>query len=181
VPSYNPQTGPKANRSEPLMGELMAKHPHLLTTPQGIERARRLVGHERWARDLRDRLVAEAGTLAEHPLPVFETEWWQTARQKPWIDTYVEIHHHCNEVPLPLMHAAYRAAIAYALTGDDRIAQDVVRVLRHYTAYSFEFQHPDVGMVYGIWGLMALRAYDLVYDQVPDADRPALDAALQQS
>lgn len=153
----------------------MRQHPHLLTTPEGIERARRLVEREEWARDLRDRLVAEARTLDERELPVFETDWWETAKREPWQRNYTAIHYHCQEVPLPMMWAAWRAAIAYALTEDNAIAENVLRVLRHYTAYSYAFEHPDVGMEYTGWGSLALEAYDFIHDSVPDDDRPAFD------
>lgn len=139
-------------------------HPIFACGPNGIERARERYSRDRWAQDLVGRLVERAETLTREPLPVFDKDWWTEASGKRWIETYPEVSRHTySEVSAPCV-TARQAAVAYAATGDENLAEAVQDVLLHYANYEFFAKHPDVGMNWSIWCTDLLTAYDLIRD-----------------
>ncbi len=154
-------------------------HPFLLVNTQEVARARGRLEREPWKS-----LFAELKQRVEEdlraPLPTFEREWWQAAKNRPWGEIYPEIAEHTMFVPWRPMAAARRISVLYLLTGEERLAQHLLKVLRHYSAYSFEFEHYDVGMNYAGWGTVALDIYDRVYDRCTPDDHRLLQAFFQR-
>jgi hypothetical protein len=154
----------------------VATHPCLMTTPAGIERARKRVRTEPWARDIVRKLEKHAEVLESEKLPVFEKDWWKEASKKRWQDIYPEVNHHTMFAVVGPMTKAADTAILYAATGDTKYAQLVRKVLLHYTRYEFFAEHPDVGLNWSVWCLRALYAYDIIYPTLPQADRAEIDS-----
>lgn len=151
------------------------RHPFVLTTPAGLELARKRVRGEDWAKQLLARIVADARQLEAEPLPAFDREWWQVARTKRMQDIYPDVHRYAGAGVGGPMRYLTEAAIAYALTGEQRYLESACKVLRHYATYVFEARHPDVGMTWGSWGMAGLRTYDLIYAAVNADDRKIFD------
>lgn len=150
-------------------------HPFLLTTPEGIQLARKRVSEEAWAMDTIHGLGEQADALEREPLPVFEKDWWIESSKKPWTQTYPEINYHTNFAVSGPMVRTMSAAVVYAVTGEAKYAGLVRKTLLHYCDYEFFAEHPDVGLNWSTWCTRALWAYDLIYDTVPAADRTRID------
>jgi hypothetical protein len=150
-------------------------HPFLFISPKEVAEARARLGREPW-KSMFDELQQQVKEDLEVPLPAFETEWWQNAKTRPWGEIYPQIAQHTTFVPWKPMAAAHRISTLYLLTGDERLAEHLLKVLRHYSAYTFEFEHYDVGMNYAGWGTAALDVYDRIYDRCTDDDRREIDA-----
>lgn len=150
-------------------------HPRLVTTPAGIELARRRVREDDWAKDALERLRQQADELASQPFPVFEKEWWAEASRKHWTQIYPEVNHHTSFAVARPASGALSAAMAYAVARDPAYALLVRKALLHYTDYEFFAEHPDVGLNWSTWVTRALMAYDLVYDTVDENDRKKID------
>jgi len=114
------------------------------------------------------------------PLPRFETEWWQAAKERPWGEIYPQIAEHTSFIPWKPISAAHRVSTLYLLTGEEPLAQHLLKVLRHYSSYTFEFEHYDVGMNYAGWGTQALDIYDRIYDKCTEKDHRAINSFLQR-
>ncbi|HUV04788.1 MAG TPA: alginate lyase family protein [Armatimonadota bacterium] len=153
----------------------MLAHPCLYATRRQLEVAKRNIARYEWAKQTYGQLKAEADKLAGMELPKFETDWWQEARKKDWRLTYPEINLHTGSVPRPAMNAAFQSALVYRLGGEDICAERAKPVLLHYTAYTFEFVHPDVGLNYASWGIQALWAYDLLCDRFTPQEKAEMD------
>ena len=156
-------------------------HPSLLTTPAGIELAKKRIAQEPWAKEVLQRLTQSASALEKEPLPVFETEWWKEASKKRWQDIYPEINLHTSSAVSGPMQRTSSVAIAYALTGDRKYAEIVRKVLLHYANYQFFAKHPDVGMNWSIWCMPALQSYDFVYSALSEADHRIMDGFFQRA
>ncbi|MBN2507045.1 MAG: alginate lyase family protein [Verrucomicrobia bacterium] len=152
-----------------------------LLAPANLERARQRVRTEAWAQAAFERLAEAARKLEAEPLPVFDTQWWETARRKRWQDIYPEVHRHAGAgVGGPLLKTP-DAALAYAISGERRHADAVRRVLLHYADYPFVARHPDVGMTWAGWGMAGLRACDLIRDTLGSDDCRRLDAFFERA
>jgi len=153
----------------------MLAHPCLSVNQHLIEVAKHNIAQHDWAAQIHHELKLDADKLAEMELPKFETAWWQEAKKKHWRETYPEFYHHTFRVPRPAILLAEKSALVHLLGGGEGYADRAKRVLLYYTSYSFEFESPDVGMNWAIWGIRALRAYDMVYDRFTPAEREKLD------
>jgi hypothetical protein len=71
-------------------------HPSLLTTPEGVELAKKRVAGEAWAKQVLRRITEAAQALEKEALPAFESEWWKEASKKRWQDIYPEINLHTS-------------------------------------------------------------------------------------
>jgi hypothetical protein len=156
-------------------------HPSLLTTPAGIELAKKRIAEEPWAKQVLERMTQSADALQKQQLPVFETEWWKEASKKRWQDIYPEINLHTSSAVAGPMQRTPSVAIAYALTGDRRYADLVRKILLHYANYQFFARHPDVGMNWSGWCMAALQSYDFVYDALSEVDRRTIDDFFQRA
>jgi hypothetical protein len=154
-------------------------HPFLFVGADEVGKARGRLDREPWKSLLKD-LKEQVDEELRVPLPRFETEWWQTAKERPWGEIYTEIAEHTMFVPWGAMAAAHRVSTLYLLTGEERLAEHLLKVLRHYPTYTFEFEHYDVGMNYAGWGTMALDVYDRVYDRCTEEDHLALRGFFQR-
>lgn len=143
----------------------MENHPRLYVTKEQIERAKERIKSEQWAKEILADLIKKADEALSVKLPVYETDWWQEARKKHWSEFYPEIWKHCNMVPMPPVHSAHSAALAYLLTGEEKYAVRAKEILLHTTAFTFEFEHPDVGMHYSSLSLFSLQAFDMLADR----------------
>lgn len=159
----------------PTEAPAISRHPHLLITPAGIERARERTRSEPWAMQIIDSLARQAQALRTEKLPEFDKHWWREASAKRWQDTYAEINHHTMFAVVGPVAKAADTALLYAITGDPEHAELVRRVLLHYCGYEFFAKHPDVGLNWSVWGMRALHAYDIVYDTLSDSDRAKID------
>lgn len=133
-------------------------------------------------------LVQYARTNRIEELPVLDRRWWETARTKPWAETYPEVFRHTWQVPGRWAELARACARASLLGGGSEMAAKAKRLLLALAEYSFEFEHYDVGMNYTVWAVQALEAYDLLWAQFSALERARLDAffhrwlaAVQQS
>lgn len=151
-------------------------HPMLLTTPDGVKLARERVLQEEWARNLLKCLADEAQAFASEPLPGFDCDWWREASTKPWQSIYPEVAEHTYFGVVKPCVKTWNAAVAYAATGDERLAELVQKVLLHYTNYEFAAVHPDVGMNWSIWLMRLLQAYDLIRNTVCPDGAAKIDA-----
>lgn len=150
-------------------------HPFLVTTPAGIERARKRVQSEPWVKSIVESLENQARALEAEKLPVFEKDWWAEASKRRWQDIYPEINHHTMFAVVGPIAKASDVAVLYALTGEAKHAETVRKVLLHYADYEFFAKHPDVGLNWSVWCLRALQAYDIIYDTLSGADRAKID------
>jgi len=151
------------------------RHPFLFVSRKEVSAARARIGREPW-KSLLTELKEQVEKDLRRPLPRFEREWWQSAKNRPWGEIYPQIAQHTTFVPWGPIAAAHRISTLYLLTGEERLAQHLLKVLRHYTAYTFEFEHYDVGMNYAGWGTQALDIYDRIYDRCMQEDRRTINA-----
>ncbi len=154
-------------------------HPFLFVNREEISIARARLGREPWKS-----LLAELKKQVEEdlrcPLPRFEREWWQSAKNRPWGEICPQIAEHTTFVPSGPIASAHRISTLYLLTGEERLAQHLLRVLRHYSTYTFEFDHYDVGMNYAGWGTPALDVYDRIFDRCTEADHRRVNAFFER-
>ncbi len=108
-------------------------------------------------------------------LDSIDPAWWQAQKDRPWSETYPIIYEKTCLVPVRMAMPAYYAAQRYALGGDRADFEAARRILMHLAAYTFEFEHYDVGMNYAIWGCRVLAAYDILFEGFTAAERAALD------
>ena len=155
-------------------------HPFLLVTTADVARARDGIRRSPVFADLARDLTARATTNRIEDLPPLERAWWQTARQKPWRDTYPEIFHHTFTVPLKWADLARNCARASLVAPSPSLAAKGRDTLLRLSDYTFEFNHYDVGMNYTIWTLAALDAYDIFYPSLTAAERARLDAFFER-
>jgi hypothetical protein len=151
-------------------------HPFLFINAREIQQARDKIKLDRGARTTFEHMLAQGDRDLAVALPVFETEWWREARKKPWSDIYSEIAQHTMFVPPPAINAARRLALFSLLSDDERVGRRAREILLHYTQYTFEFEHYDVGMNYATWGVPALDVYDMLYDRFTPSERERINA-----
>ena len=151
-------------------------HPFLFVTPADISRAREGIQRSPVFAALARELTARATTNRLEDLPPLERDWWQTAKLKPWRDTYPEIFHHTWIVPLKWADLARNCARANLVAPSPPLAAKGRDTLLRLADYTYEFEHFDVGMNYTIWTLAALDAYDILYADFSAAERARLDA-----
>ena len=148
--------------------------PFVLTTPARVELARRRIKDPAYA-GVFDALAREAQAALDLRLEPFATQWWETIRDKPWAETYAPIFEHTWLEPgrfaTPLEALAHYGVI----TADRRSLEKARQILVHLAGFSFEPEHYDVGMNYSVWGVRALRAYELLHDEMSAAERARLD------
>ena len=151
-------------------------HPFILVDAAQLERARRRTQTEPWAREYLAELLRDVDAARGEPLPEFERAWWRDAAHAlPWAETYPQVNLHTGTIPNAVAARARQSALAYALTGDRRHADEVRRLLTHFArSYTFEIEHYDVAMNTAGWGLQLLEAYDLIWDCVPTEEHAAL-------
>lgn len=81
------------------------RHPFLLTTPAGLERAKQRVREEDWAKHLFAGIVENAVALESEPMSVFDNEWWKIAGQKK-----LQYDSHENKQPIAISQNRRRRA-----------------------------------------------------------------------
>ncbi len=155
------------------------KHPFLFVSREEISTAKARLGREPW-RSLLAELKEQVEKDLRSPLPAFEREWWQGAKKRPWGEIYPQVAEHTAFVPSRPMAAAHRISTLYLLTGDERLAQHLLKVLRHFSTYTFEFDHYDVGMNYAGWGTLSLDVYERIYDRCDEADRRSINSFFER-
>ncbi|MCX8052192.1 MAG: alginate lyase family protein [Armatimonadetes bacterium] len=156
------------------------QHPSLIITPPGIQKARKRVCEETWAKVVIDRLTTRAELLEKEPLPVFEKDLWKEASKKHWQDIYPEVNHHTQFAVAGPVRKAYDVSLAYAATGEPKYADLVRKVLLHYTGYEFFAIHPDCGLNWSTWLTPALVAYDIIFDMLTEQDLTEIDDFLRR-
>ncbi len=151
------------------------KHPYIVATNKQIELAKKRVTEEKWAYSLLDSLKNKALPYKDAELPVFEKDWWEEAKNKPWSETYPEINYHTGLGITPTALRGLDAAVAYSLTEDETFLAIAKRVLLHYSTYDFFAKHFDVGLNWSVWGLRLLFAYDLIFEEMSHGEREKMD------
>ena len=157
-----------------------AIHPFLFVTAADSERAREGVGRSPVFAGLAQELTARVTTNRIEDLPSLDRDWWETAKQKPWRDTYPEVFHHTWIVPLKWADLARNCARASLVSPSSSLAAKGRDILLRLSDYTFEFEHFDVGMNYTIWTVAALDAYDILHAGFSAAERARLDAFFQR-
>lgn len=155
-------------------------HPFLFLTPTDVARVRQAVRRDKVFARLAAELVHYAQTSRIEALPPLDRSWWETARSKPWAETYPEVFRHTWLLPARWAELARACARASLLAGGPEAAAKAKRLLLALADYSFEFEHYDVGMNYTVWAVQALEAYDILYPQFSPAERARLDAFFER-
>lgn len=155
-------------------------HPFLFMTSADVARVRQAARRDKVFARLAAQLIQDARTNRIEDLPALDRSWWETARTKPWAETYPEVFHHTWLVPSRWAELARTCARASLLAGGPEAAAKAKQVLLTLADYSFKFEHYDVGMNYTIWAIQALEAYDILYPQFSPADRARLDAFFER-
>lgn len=158
----------------------MIAHPCLYATEHQLDIARRNIARYEWAKEAYEQIRLEADKLKAMELPKFERAWWHEAKKRPWQENYPEINLHTGSAVRPAIYAAMQSALIYALGGEEAYGERAKRVLMHYSDYSFEFEHPDVGLNYSSWGIQAFYTYDLLYDRFTTEERAKIDAFFER-
>ena len=153
-----------------------ATHPWLFRSPAEINRAReRVVKNSGLDRAVFDRFLKKANEhLAIEIEPIDET-WWETAKGKTWQETYPEVFENTWIKPGRYATPAAELATTWLLTDDRKYADKAVALLMNVAPFSFRMEHYDVGMNYSIWGLQALRAYDVLLPKLSAEQRREID------
>ncbi|HOX57596.1 MAG TPA: alginate lyase family protein [Verrucomicrobiota bacterium] len=152
-------------------------HPFLLVAPSDVERAREGMQRSAAFAGLAEDLTSRATTNRLVDLPSLERNWWQTAKLKPWRETYPEVFHHTWIVPLKWADLARNCARASLVSSPSLpLAAKGRNILLRLSDYPFEAEHYDVGMNYTLWVLAALDAYDILYNGFTAPERARLDA-----
>ncbi len=151
-------------------------HRFLFIPSADVERARLSVKTNTELAGLARELLELATTNRSEDLPPLDRTWWDTARLKPWADTYPEVFHHTWMVPSKWAQLARDCARASLLSSAPEFAEKAKAVLLGLSGYSFEFDHYDVGMNYTVWAVAALEAYDILYERFSPGERQRLDA-----
>ncbi len=152
------------------------KHPFLFLNAADVARAKASLRKNdalaKNAKAQRDRAL----NARLEDLPAFETEWWETDRDKPWAEIYPAINHHTGEVPRAWARVAQDCAEAGLLFPDPALREKGKAVLLGMSGYTFEFDHYDVGMNYTTWGYQAMLAYDVLHDDFSGEEQQRMDA-----
>ncbi|MBP6965573.1 MAG: alginate lyase family protein [Armatimonadetes bacterium] len=154
----------------------MIAHPCLLLNDHRVEVAKANIAQHEWAQTAYQELKVGADRLREMKLPKFETAWWQEASKKHYSQTHAVVYQHTCIVPRPPIDLAWKSALVYSLGGGREYADRAKEVLLHYTKLRFLAEtHPDSGLFYSSWGISALQAYDMLYDDFTPEERLRLD------
>jgi len=157
---------------------IRAAGPRVFFSPEEIAQARVRVEEDERARAVLDRLVKDADRkLAIEIEPVDET-WWEAAKDKSWAQTYPQVFEHTWIRPMAYAKPASTLAAAWLLTDEPRYADKAAALLRNLAPYSFQAEHYDVGMNYSVWGIEALKAYDVLMPRMSAEQRSAFDACM---
>lgn len=148
--------------------------PRVFVTPAQAELARRRAGDERFSRAL-ERLRAQRDALAAMEMPVFEKDWWEEARRRPWQEIYPEINRHTMFAVVDAPVRAADCALLHLATGDQQALEQTLRVLRNYAAYEFFAEHPDVGLNWSVWLMRLLGALDFCGHHLSEEDCKRVD------
>lgn len=147
----------------------------LFVTPEEITIAKERATSDAATESVFQQALKNAGEKRLFKNPPIDESWWQAAKDKPWEQTYPEVFENTMIVPGRYADAASDLAMGWLLTGDDRYLDQASVALRRLAHYSFEPVHYDVGMNYSIWGITALRAFEILRphlapEQVRDID-----------
>lgn len=154
----------------------MIAHPCLLLNDHRIEVAKSNIAQHEWAQQVYHELRLSADKLKEMQLPKFETAWWQEASKKHYRETHAVVYRHAALVPKPPIDLAWRSALVYSLGGTQEYADRAKNVLLHYTKLRFLAEsHPDSGLFYSTWGILAIQAYDMLYHDFTPEERAKVD------
>ncbi len=152
------------------------RHPRVFFSAAEIERARGVTDVRLEA--ARQRLLVEADHAFKLEIKPIDEGWWKSASTRPWNETYPEVFQNTWIIPGASATPAEALATAYLLTGEAGYARKAIALLMNLAPYSFQAEHYDVGMNYSVWGVSALRAYDVVLPLMSAEQRQAMDACM---
>ncbi len=148
----------------------------IFTTAEKLILAKQRIHSFDWARSLQASLQKDAECLAQIDLPVFDLNWWRNdGSNKDWREIYPQIHQKTCIEPAAPIRLARNAAILCALNDNCKLLKLIKNVLLHYVSYSFEYEHPDVGLNWAVWGIPALETYNLLRDGFNSEECNAMD------
>ncbi len=155
--------------------KVAARQPRLFCTSEEIRQARQRVQEDPAARTTRDRLIETADRHKALDIRPLDESWWDAVKDKPWGETYPDVFLHTMKEPLAYGLAAAESAQAWQLTDREEYADRAVAALMNLTPYTFQAEHYDVGLNFSIWGLHALRAYEIIYPRLTAGQRREVD------
>ncbi|MHB8867019.1 MAG: heparinase II/III domain-containing protein [Pirellulaceae bacterium] len=150
--------------------------PRIFAPAADVVRIRAAIAENPKCAQQADLLAENARAANLSALPALERSWWETARTKPWQETYPQIFHHTWIVPARWADMARTCAWAGVLKSDTHLSDKARQVLLALSEFTFEFEHFDVGMNYTVWAVEAMEAYELLYDSYTPSEREKLDA-----
>lgn len=152
------------------------EHVSICYSPEEIERAK--TAADPVLRAIRERLIAEADAALKLEVRPLDESWWKSASTRPWAQTYPEVFENTWVRPSAYATPAETLATAYLVTGRKAYADKAIALLMNLAPYSFSAEHYDVGMNYSVWGMPALRAYDIVMRLMTPRQRHDFDACM---
>lgn len=166
----------RLDSSEPRFAE-----PCLFMTLEEIERANRRAEGEPAIRAIRNRFLEQATRHLGLQIEPLDESWWQTAKDKPWEQTYPEVYLNTMLRPNERARPASELALAWLLTGEETFVAKAVDLLMDLADYSFEPVHYDVGMNYTIWCINVLRARDMLAARLTAEQKARLDRFMERA
>jgi len=155
-------------------------HVQLFFTDQEIQRAKVRIQQNREAQKILRRLIDEANEQLKIKIVPLNEGWWEKIKDKDWQETYPDIFQHTWLDPLKYAKGADILAKAWMFAGDLKYLEKARDMLLNLAPYTFRAEHYDVGMNYSVWGICALRAYDILWSQLTPSDRVQIDACMSR-
>lgn len=152
--------------------------PRVFISREELDRARRRVRDDAWAKDIFFAIRKEADEGLTLTLEPVDENWWNVTKTQPWDQTYPAIFENTHRKTMRYARPASQCALAWAITGETRYADRACDLLMLLAPYQFVAEHYDVGMNYTAWGTEMLVAYDLVGARLGPAERRELDACM---
>ena len=160
---------------EPLVTPAGRESPWLFVSSREIAAAKARIASSKGAAATLERLRKDAEPAMTQPANPPDETWWETAKSKPWAETYPEVFQNTMLTPHKSALAAGDLALLWAFTGEEHYAEKAEALLMSLAGYSFAAEHYDVGMNYGIWVINCLRTVDLLGPRLEAAQRAELD------
>jgi len=152
----------------------------LFLSEDEIIRAKVRIRNDDVAKNILRRLIAEADEQLKTKIRPLNEEWWEDIKDKDWQETYPDIFEHTWLEPLQYAKGADTLATAWLLTEKPQYLTKGRDMIMNIAPYTFRAKHYDVGMNYSVWGILAMRAYDVLWPKLTPSDRKQIDACMSR-
>ncbi|MHC4671587.1 MAG: alginate lyase family protein [Planctomycetota bacterium] len=150
----------------------------LFFSGEEILRAKKRIRNDDEAKHILRRLMAEADEQLKVKIEPLNEDWWEKIKDKDWQETYPDIFQHTWLEPLQYAKGADTLATAWMLTEDPKYFNKSREMIMNLVSYTFRAEHYDVGMNYSVWGILGLRAYDVLWPKLTSNDCQQIDACM---